>query len=269
MNRKELILIRNVTQAYGGGARRVTAVKDVTFSVGEGEFVSLIGPSGCGKSTIIKLLAGLLLPTEGEILENGQRASYNDRSVMFQQYTLFPWLTVEENIGFGLAIRNSDKRRMRGIVSHYVGLMGLRGFEKAYPKELSGGMQQRASLARTLATDPKILLLDEPFSALDVQTRRFMQDLLLQVRQREHKRTIVLVTHDVDEAIFMSDTIYVLSARPGTIKERVKIDLPRPRTLDTEFSGDFVKLKKHVQTLITKESLGLMALDLDVYKNLR
>lgn len=246
-----------------------TALTDVSLTANHGEFISLIGPSGCGKSTLIKILAGLIDPTSGEVLDgNGAPANLSgNRGLVLQQYNLFPWLTVEENVGFGLEILKIPTKKQTSIISHYLEVVGLEGFGKAYPNELSGGMQQRASLARTLATNPKILLMDEPFAALDVQTKRFMQDLLLQIWEKE-KRTIIFVTHDVEEAIFLSDTVYILSPHPGTIKERVEIDLPRPRNLKTEFSPKFVALKKHIQKVITKESLQLTKLNLSIYKNL-
>lgn len=252
-----------------GSGKRVVAVSNISFSVSQGEFVSLIGPSGCGKSTLIKMIAGLVDPTSGTITENGGAdvEGSSNHGVVFQQYSLFPWLTVRENIGFGLRMIGVAGENMEDVVSHYIDVMGLRGFEDAYPKELSGGMQQRTALARTLSTHPRILLMDEPFSALDVQTRRFMQDLLLQILRKE-PRTVIFVTHDVDEAVFLSDTIYIMTASPGTLAEKVRVKLPRRRDLSTEFSEEFVKIKKRVQEIITKESLGLAKLDLEIYKNL-
>jgi len=245
------------------------AVQNISFSAVKGEFISILGPSGCGKSTLIKMIAGLIKPTHGNIIEEGDMGLGIDGKlgIVFQEYGLFPWLNVEENIQFGLQIINAPENKIKEIVSHYVAVMGLKGFEKAYPKELSGGMQQRVALGRTLATNPAMLLMDEPFSALDVQTKRFMQDLLLQILQKE-PRTVIFVTHDVEEAVFLSDTVYILTPGPGTISEKVDIKLSRPRDLNTEFSEDYILLKKHVQKVITKESLNLMKLDLEIYKNL-
>lgn len=260
---KKNLEVKNVSRVFRvatGGT--VEALKRITFSVQKGEFISFIGPSGCGKSTLIRLLAGLIEPTAGTL--SGEDAA---KGVVFQHYNLFPWLTVEENIEFGLLVRGVDLKKRKALVSHYVEVVGLRGFEHAYPKEISGGMQQRVALARALVTNPKILLLDEPFAALDVQTKRFMQDLLLQILQDE-PRTVVFVTHDVEEAVFMSDTVYVMTARPGSIREKISINLPRPRDLETEFSETYIKIKKRIQKIITKEALGLMKLDLKIYKEL-
>jgi len=259
--------LKNISKTYALENREtVEALHDVDFSVREGEFISLIGPSGCGKTTLMKILAGLVEPTTGELIAHKPEI-FRNRGIIFQQYNLFPWLTTEKNIDFGLSAIHVSAENRRKIITHYVQVMGLQGFENVYPKELSGGMQQRVALARTLATNPKLLLMDEPFSALDVQTKRFMQDLLLQVWSKE-PRTIVFVTHDVEEAVFMSDSIYIMSAHPGVIREKVKVDLPRPRDLHTEFSGEFIKLQKYVQEIITKEALGLEKLDLEIYKNL-
>lgn len=268
---KELTLtIEKLSKKYTlGSGKHIFAVQDISLSAPKGEFISIIGPSGCGKSTLIKMIAGLVEPSSGKIIENDgiDLGMKGNRGVVFQQYSLFPWLNVQENIGFGLEIVGASENKIKEIVAHYVEVMGLKGFEKAYPKELSGGMQQRVALARTLATNPKILLMDEPFSALDVQTRRFMQDLLLQILHRE-PRTVIFVTHDVDEAVFLSDTIYVMTPSPGTIIEKVNVKLPRPRDLTTEFSEEFIGIKKHIQKIITKEALNLTKLDLEIYKNL-
>lgn len=265
-----MLQVENLYKNYQLSSKKnIQALHDVNFSVADGEFVSLVGPSGCGKSTIIRLLAGFMNPTSGKILEDGQAVTgiSRERGVVFQRYHLYPWLNVEENIAFGLVLLKMSDKNIKNIVDHYVEATGLKGFEKAYPKELSGGMRQRVALARTFAPNPKILLLDEPFTALDMQTKRFMQDLLLQMWEQE-KRTIVFVTHDVEEAAFMSDRVIILSQRPATVVEEVKINLPRPRDLNVEYSEDFINIKKHIQTIITKESLSLIKLDLKIYKNL-
>jgi NitT/TauT family transport system ATP-binding protein len=270
MNNDFTLKVENVSKKYThGNGKSICAIKDINFSVTHGEFISIVGPSGCGKSTLIKILADLIKPTTGTIIENKRTDPdmKKNHGVVFQQYTLFPWLNVQENIGFGLDIIGASRIMINDIVSHYIEVMGLQGFENAYPKELSGGMQQRVALARTLATNPKILLMDEPFTALDVQTRRFMQDLLLQILHNE-PRTVIFVTHDVEEAVFLSDLIYVMSPGPGTIIEKVKVPLSRPRTLTTEFSDKFVAIKKHVQKIITKESLNLIKLNLEIYQDL-
>lgn len=271
MPKKNRILsIEHVSKHYTlSTGETIDALKDVNFDVCEGEFISLIGPSGCGKSTLVKLLAGLLEPTAGRVLEYGKKVDgdSHDRGVVFQHYSLFPWLTVEDNIGFGLFVQNVAPDKCSQIVAHYIEAMRLKGFEKAYPKELSGGMQQRVALGRAFATNPKILLMDEPFAALDVQTKRLMQDLFLQILQYE-PRTVVFVTHDVEEAVFLGDHVYILSPSPGTIREKITVNLPRPRDLKTEFSQSFIEIKKHVQEVVTKESLGVVKLNLGIYRNL-
>lgn len=270
MENEITLTVEKLSKKYAlESGKHIFAVHDISFSAHKGEFISIIGPSGCGKSTLIKIIASLIEPTSGKIIENDgiDLGMKGNRGVVFQQYTLFPWLDVEENIGFGLQVIGASEDKIAEIVARYVKVMGLKGFEKEYPKELSGGMQQKVALARTLATNPKILLMDEPFSALDVQTRRFMQDLLLQILHQE-PRTVIFVTHDVDEAVFLSDTIYVMAPAPGTIIEKVHDKLARPRDLSTEFSEEFIGIKKHIQKIITKEALNLTKLDLEIYKNL-
>lgn len=269
MEKRIVLQCERVSYAYHlADGSTVDAVCDVSLALRRGEFVSVIGPSGCGKSTLVKLFAGLLEPSDGVIRCVARGDSPPRRGVVFQHYGLFPWLTVAENVAFGLMVMGTASDRQREIVDHYLEVVGLTAFASARPRELSGGMQQRVALARTLATDPDILLMDEPFAALDVQTKRFMQDLLLQVWQRE-QRTVFFVTHDVEEALFMSDVVYLMSARPGRMLDRVDVPLPRPRNLDIEFSDAFVQLKRRVQEVVTREALQLVKLDLDVYKGLR
>lgn len=258
---------KNVSKVYTLGNGEVReALKDITFSQKHNEFISLIGPSGCGKSTLIKLAAGLNSPTSGQIFEEGGILKHvrKDQGVMFQQYNLFPWLTVEKNIAFGLTLARASQKKSSVIIAHYIEVMGLQKFEHAYPKELSGGMQQRVALGRTLATNPHILLMDEPFSALDLQTKRSMHDLLLRILDHE-PRTVMFVTHDYEEAVFLSDTIYVLSSHPGTIQEKIKVNLARPREARIEFSPEFMKIKKHLQEVITQESCPLPKLNVNIY----
>ena len=262
--------LRNVTKIYESQKGDVvTALKNLQFVVAENEFISLLGPSGCGKTTLVKLLTGLLQPTKGEILEHGKRRTTisQDHAVVFQQYSLLPWLNVQKNIEFGMMLRRVPEEERAKTSMRYMEAMGLKAFKKSYPRELSGGMQQRVALARALATNPKVLFMDEPFAALDVQTKRFMQDLLLQIWERE-KRTIIFITHDVEEAVFMSDTLYLMSARPGKIARKINVRLARPRDLKTEFSEEFVTLKRRVQEIITKEALAHSDLKLEIYKNL-
>jgi NitT/TauT family transport system ATP-binding protein len=216
----------NIGKSFGN----VRVLDDINLSVSEGEFVCLLGPSGCGKSTLLNIIGGFLEPTEGEVAIDGQRVTQPDprRIFVFQERGVFPWLTVEENIGFGLFRRSDGDKRVR--VAHYVQMVGLRGFERSYPRELSGGMKQRLEVARALAVDPDVLFLDEPFGALDSITRLQMRRELLRIWQAE-KKTILFVTHDIEESVQLADRVVVLSARPGRIRRIVDIDIPHPRDL--------------------------------------
>jgi len=206
------------------------ALVDVDFQVRQNEFFSIVGPSGCGKTTLLNLLAGFEQPTRGELRVAGDVITTPgwDRAVVFQEYALFPWYTVEDNIRYGLKRKRIAEGEQRRLVDHYVSLVGLRGFESRYPHELSGGMRQRVSIARALAVNPCILLMDEPFASLDVQTREYMQDELLKIWQREPK-TVIFVTHSIDEAIKLSDRIAIMAPRPGRVQEIKTVDFPRPR----------------------------------------
>ena len=220
----------------------------------------MVGPSGCGKSTLIYLVAGFDQPSGGEIYVNDKRVESpgSDRGVVFQKVTTFPWLTVVDNIGFGLKILGVEETERRKLSMEYLELSGLQGFENEYPAGLSGGMQQRVALARSLVTNPEILLMDEPFAALDSQTRRFMQDLLVDIWEKTRK-TILFVTHDVDEALLIADRVLVMSSRPGIIMDDVKVDLPRPRTFKVEFSQEYIELKKRVQNQINSEAMKTLS----------
>jgi len=234
----------------------VVAVQDFSLTVGENEFVSLIGPSGCGKSTFLRLVAGLETPTAGRILVDGKPVSgpSAERGMVFQSYTLFPWLTVFENVRFALKKSRLSPDEQERRVRQHLRLVGLENFATAYPNQLSGGMRQRVAIARALVYAPGILLMDEPFGALDAQTRLLMQELLLQVWQ-SNRTTVLFVTHDVEEALLLSDRIYVMTARPGRLKAEVRVDLPRPRTLmDTEASPRFVELRQWLLALIREEA---------------
>jgi len=202
----------------------------VSLDVKDGEFVCVIGPSGCGKTTLLRIVAGLTPPTSGHVTIDGEeiRGPSRDRSFVFQEYTLLPWRTARENIGLGLELQGMAKRERFKLVQKYIDLIGLKGFEDAYPKELSGGMQQRVAIARALITDSKTVLMDEPFGALDAQTRNLMQEELLRIWRTSNK-TILFVTHNVDEAVFLADRIIVLTARPGKVKKTVEVGMPHPR----------------------------------------
>src|SRR5262245_3319255 len=210
----------------------ISVLEDINLSVRDGEFVCLLGPSGCGKSTILNIMAGFIAPTRGEVRIDGEVVSGPDprRVFVFQERGVFPWLTVEGNIGFGLFDLSAAERQRR--IDHYVELVGLKGFEKAYPRELSGGMKQRVEVARALAVNPDMLFLDEPFGALDSITRLVMRGELLRIWEAERK-TILFVTHDIDEAVQLADRVIVMSARPAKILKIVKIDVPHPRDISS------------------------------------
>ena len=224
--------IQGVGRTFPGvnGGTPTLALQPTHLEVADNDFITVLGPSGCGKSTLLRIVAGLDTPTVGQVLLDGQAVAGPgaDRGMVFQSYTLFPWLTVQQNICFGLREKGMPVAEQQEIAARFIGEVGLTGFESHFPKQLSGGMQQRVALARALANDPKILLLDEPFGALDNQTRALMQELLLSIWEL-HKKTVLFVTHDIDEAIFMANRCAVFSARPGRIKNELKIDLPYPR----------------------------------------
>ncbi len=224
-----------------------TAVERLSLTVADNEFVTVVGPSGCGKSTIMNMAAGLLEPTAGEVRVDGQvvRGPGPERGVIFQQYALFPWLTVRENVEFGLELQKIPKAKRREIADRQLELTNLTAFADALPKTLSGGMKQRCAIARAYAVDPSILLMDEPFGALDALTRVHMQSQLLETWSRE-KRTVMFITHDVDESVFLANRVIVMAARPGRIHQIVDIDLPYPRTDDMRTSPEFTALRNEV-----------------------
>ncbi len=228
-----------------------TALDNVSFEVPDQQFAVIVGPSGCGKSSLLYLTAGLAEPSDGAIYVGGKKVEGPgaDRGMVFQSYTLFPWLTVRENIAFGLKRRGLPGDEINTIVEFYLNEVGLAKFAKHYPKQLSGGMMQRVAIARALANDPQILLMDEPFGALDSQTRLQMQQLLLQVWGNA-KKTVVFVTHDIDEAILLADRIYVMGARPGRIKEVLDVPIDRPRTLDVVMEPEFIRMKRRILELL-------------------
>ncbi len=235
------------------------ALDDISLEVADQEFAVIVGPSGCGKSSLLRLVAGLVEPTSGEITLDGTPVTRpgKDRGMVFQSYTLFPWLTVRDNVEFGLRIGGIPAEKRKHISDHFISEVGLEGFENSYPKQLSGGMMQRVALARALANDPEILLMDEPFGALDSQTRSLMQELLLQIWEHSHK-TVLFITHDIDEAILLGDRVHVMTARPGRIKERVEIDLARPRQVDVLTSPEFIAIKRRIMALIHDEAVRAM-----------
>ena len=238
----------------GGAPTRALEKTDLT--VGDNDFITILGPSGCGKSTLLRIVAGLETPSTGRVLLDGQPVERPgpDRGMVFQSYTLFPWLTVKQNICFGLREKGVAPAEQDRIAAHFIDRVSLRGFEDHYPKMLSGGMQQRTALARALANDPKILLLDEPFGALDHQTRALMQELLLGIWEADRK-TVLFVTHDIDEAIFMANRVAVITARPGRVKSDVRIDLPHPRHYTVKTTPEFSAYKARLTEEIRVESI--------------
>jgi len=234
--RTPLLAVEHLTKRYVTGDGAVTAVDDMSFSVGEGEFVSIIGPSGCGKSTVFNIVGGLVGDYEGRVTVGGQTVSGTHPAIgmVFQEESTFPWRTVIDNVAFPLEIAGMAKDARTDRAAHFVKLVGLSGFERRYPSELSGGMRQRVAIARTLASEPKILLMDEPFAALDEQTRVLLGDKVLQIQQ-ELKQTTLLITHNLTEAVQLSDRVLVMTYRPGRLKRVVDVDLPHPR--DSEVVG--------------------------------
>lgn len=234
------------------GKSEVEALSHLDLEVSEGEFVSILGPSGCGKTTLLRIIAGLDLASGGTILLNGNPISgpCPRMAMIFQEYSLYPWKTVIDNIAFGLEVKGVETQKRREKARELLELVGLQDFSGNFPYELSGGMRQRVAVARALAIDPQILLMDEPFGALDAQTRNMLQKELLEVWEKT-KKTVVFVTHSVDEAVFLSDRIIVLTARPGTIKEVVNIDLTRPRE---RTGAEFARIRRYVLDLVEQAS---------------
>lgn len=246
-------ITRNFTvRRAGEGKREFTAVDNLNLKVKKGEFLTVVGPSGCGKSTLLDILAGLSDPTRGEIYIDGHRVTGPalDRGIVLQGYALFPWRTARQNIEYGLEIKRIPKSERRKISDKFIDLVELNGFEDNFPYELSGGMKQRVAIARALAYDPQVLLMDEPFAAVDAQTRETLQDELLKIWERTDK-TIIFITHSIEEAVFLADKVAVMSTNPGTIKAYVDVNLPRPRRVsDTRNSMDFNWLTGEVWKLL-------------------
>lgn len=250
------IQLIDVAMRYTTRKAQVRALERISLTVPDGQFACIVGPSGCGKSTLLMVAAGLVQPTQGEVLVDGKPATQPgaDRGMVFQSYSLYQWLSVRRNIEFGLEIKNTAKPERLKRSTELIHLMKLDGFADAYPKALSGGMKQRAAIARALANDPQVLLMDEPFGALDAQTRKIMQELLTDLWQR-YRKTVLFVTHDIEEAIFLGDVIYVMTNRPGRIRTTLRVDLPRPRTFDMVSSPRFAELLGQVVGIIHEESL--------------
>lgn len=243
--------VDRISHVYETGKMRVKALEDINLDIYENEFVTIIGPSGCGKTTLLKIIAGFIKPTSGRVLCDGKEITGPgpDRVYVFQEDAVFPWMTVKENIEIGLIAKGVPKEEREKITRNLIKLVGLEGFENAWPKELSGGMLKRVEVARAYAVNPTILLMDEPFGPLDAQTRAVMQDELYRIWS-EAKKTVLFVTHDLDEAIYLATRVVVFSKRPGKVEEVIKVDLPRERSKELKFTTKFLDLKRRVSKAI-------------------
>ena len=248
--------IDNVVKKFNGRNGEMIALNGVTLDIHDNEFICVVGPSGCGKSTLLNIIAGLLEPTSGEVYCEGKlvEGTGTDRGVVFQQYALFPWLTVKKNVRFALEMRGIKGKEADQLAMKYLEKVDLVKFANHYPKELSGGMKQRVAIARAYAAEPQVLLMDEPFGALDAQTRTQLQSELLQTWERDMK-TCFFITHDVDEALILAQKVIVMSARPGRVKAVIDIDIPYPRDQETKMSPRFLELKNEIWSLVYQEYL--------------
>ena len=249
-----ILQVRGVERRFASATGSTLALQATDLDVAENDFITILGPSGCGKSTLLRIVAGLDHPTTGEVLLDGQRITGPgaDRGMVFQSYTLFPWLGIRDNVCFGLRERGVPRDEQLRVADGFLAKVGLKGFEHHYPKQLSGGMQQRTAIARALANDPRMLLMDEPFGALDHQTRELMQELLLGIWEAERK-TVLFVTHDIDEAVFMASRVVVMSARPGRIKLDRRVELPHPRHYSVKTTPEFAALKAELTECVREE----------------
>lgn len=252
------VRIDQVEKKFQGRNGEVVALNGVSLDIKENEFVCVVGPSGCGKSTLLNIIAGLHEPTGGHVYVDDKEVSGPgpERGVVFQQYALFPWLTVEKNVEFGLNLKGIKGDKAKQEAQKYLEMVDLQQFAKSYPKELSGGMKQRVAIARAYAVNPEVLLMDEPFGALDAQTRAQLQTELLTMWEHE-KKTCFFITHDVEEAVILAQRVVIMSARPGRIKEIVPIDIPYPRTMETKLSDEFLRLKNYVWSQVYQEYLAV------------
>ena len=247
------IVIRNLTKTYSGGG--VVALQDINLEVQPDESLCILGPSGCGKTTLLRILDCLISQDRGQILVDGQAVTQPrpDVAMVFQYFGLFPWKRLDENIAYGLELRGSPRQEVTATVERYIQLMGLKGFEKSYPYQLSGGMQQRAGLARALAINPSLLLMDEPFGSLDAQTREMMQEELLRILDGE-KKTMIFMTHSIDEAILLGDRIVMMSRRPGRIREIIPVNIPRPRKIGSVRSHPrYIELRNSLWEMLKQD----------------
>ena len=252
------VKIDGVRKVFNGRSGEMVALNGINMDILDNEFVCVVGPSGCGKSTLLNIIAGLMEPTSGNVFVDVKKVQGTgvERGVVFQQYALFPWLTVKKNVEFGLRLKNLPEDEIEEIAMKYIRMVDLEKFTNAYPKELSGGMKQRVAIARAYAVNPEVLLMDEPFGALDAQTRTQLQSELLKTWQEERK-TCFFITHDVEEAIILAQRVVIMSARPGRIKEIVEIDIPYPRTQETRMDPTFIELKNFIWSRVYQEYLEI------------
>ena len=250
--------IDHVVKKFNGRGGEMVALNGVDMDIHENEFICVVGPSGCGKSTLLNIIGGLDTPTEGKVLVDGKEVDGPgpDRGIVFQQYALFPWLTVEKNVQFGLKLQGKSPEECQEIAQKYIKMVELEQFAKSYPKELSGGMKQRVAIARAYAVNPKVLLMDEPFGALDAQTRTQLQQELLETWEKEQK-TCFCITHDVEEAIILAQRVVIMCARPGRVKDIVDIDIPYPRNQETKMTPRFLELKNYIWNQVYQEYLSV------------
>ena len=250
--------IDHVVKKFNGRNGEMVALNGVDMDIHENEFICVVGPSGCGKSTLLNIIGGLDTPTEGHVYVDGKEVEGPgpDRGIVFQQYALFPWLTVEKNVQFGLKLQGKSPEECQEIAQKYIKMVELEQFAKSYPKELSGGMKQRVAIARAYAVNPKVLLMDEPFGALDAQTRTQLQQELLETWEKEQK-TCFFITHDVEEAIILAQRVVIMCARPGRVKDIVDIDIPYPRNQETKMTPRFLELKNYIWNQVYQEYLSV------------
>ncbi len=261
MGKTAKIKIGDVHHVYHSGALSVSALEDVNLTVSDGEFVALLGPSGCGKSSLLRIVAELLRPTQGAVQISSASDERNGRpktALVFQEHGLFPWRTVLDNVAFSLEMRGTPRIERLALAEQILGRVGLQEFRAAYPHQLSGGMRQRVGIARALAAEPEVLLMDEPFGALDAQTRTVLQEELLRVWEVERK-TVLYVTHSIDEAVYLADRIVLFTARPGRIKAEYSVELPRPRQMEMRGMSQFTRLSLHIWSALKEEVETAMA----------
>lgn len=261
--------VEGISKSYARGEEEIEVIKDLDLDVDDGEFVTVVGPSGSGKTTLINLIAGFVNPDSGRVFVHGEEVQEPGpkRCVIFQEYAVFPWLTVRKNIEFGIKLRarRKPKHERQEIVRRYIEMVGLEGFEDSLPKELSGGMRQRVAIARAYAVDPEILLMDEPFAALDAQMRDYMQEVLLEINQGD-KRTVLFITHMVEEAIFLAERIVVMTPRPARVRKIIDVPLGYPRNAETKTTQEFIELRREIEGLLREDPETAHAAALDLVK---